>query len=90
MDSIRRQRRPRFFSRALRRILGQAAPGQPALAGIPAVAAEQDLPVRNIPSRQEPNFDSSLEPAVEPGRVGADTPPDPPPPPPEELKNGFR
>ena len=83
MDSIRRQRRPRFFSRALRRILGQAAPGQPALAGIPAVAAEQDLPVRNIPSRQEPSFDSSLEPAVEPGGSGADTPPEPPPAPPK-------
>jgi len=83
MDSIRRQRRPRFFSRALRRILGQAAPGQPALAGIPAVAAEQDLPVRNIPPRAEPSLDSSLEPAVEPGGAGPAAPPEPPPAPPK-------
>ncbi len=81
MDSIRRQRRPRFFSRALRRILGQAAPGQPALAGIPAVAAEQDLPVRTSPSRVEPSFDSSLEPAVESGGSGSDTPESQPAPP---------
>ncbi|MFL6635358.1 MAG: transglycosylase domain-containing protein [Massilia sp.] len=90
MDSIRRQRRPRFFSRALRRILGQAAPAQPALAGIPAVAAEQDIPVRTNPSRVEPNFDSSLEPAVDSGGSGPATPPEAPEPQPAPPKRRWR
>lgn len=72
MDSIRRQRRPRFFSRAFRRIFGGAALVQPVLAGVPAMAAEQDVPVRTSPPRLEPSFDSSLAPALEPDTGGGD------------------
>ena len=49
MDSIRRLRRPRIVARAFRRIFGGAAPAQPLLAGVPAMAAEQDVPIRTSP-----------------------------------------
>ena len=55
MDSIRRLRRPRIVARAFRRIFGGAAPAQPLLAGVPAMAAEQDVPIRTSP-RLEPSL----------------------------------
>src|SRR5438067_6336144 len=56
MESIRRHGRPRFFARTLRRIRGmgpdQTLPVQAALAGVPALAAVHEAPVR--PARQQP------------------------------------
>ena len=57
MESIRRPRRPRIVARALRRILSLAQPGQPVLAGVPAMAAVQDVPLREAPARLEPVLD---------------------------------
>jgi membrane peptidoglycan carboxypeptidase len=92
MDSISRQRRPRFVSRALRRFLDLALPGraeQSALAGAPQtgapLASVQDVPARATPPRVEPGFGSVLEPAPEvapesaPSDHGAEPPPAPPP-----------
>src|SRR5438128_906753 len=67
MDSLSRQRRPRFVSRALRRFLELAMPGraaQHAMAGAP-LASVQDVPARSTPPRVEPGFGSSLDPAAE-------------------------
>ena len=71
MESIRRQRRPRFFARALRRIRGlapdQTMPVQPALAGVPVMATVQEAPVR--PARPQPVPDPDIPdgPDAEPG-----------------------
>jgi len=72
MDSIRRLRRPRIVARAFRRIFGGAAPAQPLLAGVPAMAAEQDVPIRTSP-RLEPSLDPALEPGTGAG-PGGDAP----------------
>jgi membrane peptidoglycan carboxypeptidase len=84
MESIRRLRRPRSIARALRRILGAAQPGQPILAGVPAMAAEQDVPLREAPQRLEPVFEPVREPRLddpipgESGSSGMEPPPAPP------------
>jgi membrane peptidoglycan carboxypeptidase len=83
MESIRRPRRPRFIARALRRAFGLARPDQPILAGMPAMAAEQDVPVREMPQRLEPVFEPVGKPGYEPpadaGSSGMEPPPQPQP-----------
>ncbi len=84
MESIRRLRRPRSIARALRRILGAAQPGQPILAGVPAMAAEQDVPLRQAPQRLEPVFEPVREPRIDdpiPGDAGSSGMEPPPAPP---------
>src|SRR6185503_18923840 len=80
---------PRFFSRAVRRIFGGAAPVQPILAGVPAMAAEQDIPIRTSPPRLEP----SIDPVLEPGADTGGSAPEPQPAPPKRrwrrVKRGF-
>src|SRR5881398_2814630 len=72
MESIRRQRRPRLFARTLRRIRGlgtdQTMPVHAALAGVPALAAVQDAPVRQTRPQPAPDIDepSGSEPGPEP------------------------
>jgi len=83
MESIRRQRRPRILPRTLRRLLGAVLPGQPILAGMPAMAAEQDLPLREAPRRLEPAFEPVRDSAADPvpgdtGSSGMEPPPAPP------------
>ena len=89
MDSIRRQRRPRIIARALHRFFGGAAPVQPSLAGVPVMAAMQDVSVRTAPTRLEP----SLEPSRDPGAPEDAATPEPQPAKPKKrwrkTKRGF-
>jgi hypothetical protein len=60
-------------------MFGSAAPVQPLIAGVPAMAAEQDVPVRASPPRMEPSFESSLEPELDTATGDGGAPPDPQP-----------
>jgi membrane peptidoglycan carboxypeptidase len=79
MDSIRRFRRLRLSSRALRRIRGLVLPGQPALAGVPAMAAVQDVPLREPAPRLEPILEPVLEPVPTESGPGSEPPQAKPP-----------
>ena len=93
MESIRRPRRPRIVARALRRILSLAQPAQPVLAGVPAMAAVQDVPLRDAPARLEPVLDPVAQELPSQAGSGGDVPVQPQSQPPKrrwrKVKRAF-
>jgi len=67
-------------ARMLRRIRKLVLPGQAAIAGVPAMAAVQDIPLRESPSRLEPVLESTAIPVPASTESGAGTEPPPPAP----------
>ena len=66
----------------LRRLRRLVLPGQPELAGVPVMAAVQEVPLRGADTRLEPALDPGFEPAPVPAPAesgaGAEPPPAPP------------